>query len=120
MAAAQYTLNIEQHTDLNLYIVYSDAGGLVDLTGARVLFQVKEATTSSALLSFDSANLTTGQTIGTLDAAGVINATVAGAQTALVDFSAASWDLFVVLAGGQDRKLLAGPATLTRAVTQWV
>jgi hypothetical protein len=36
-----------------------------------------------------------------------------------LDFTLGKWDLFVILAGGQDKKLLKGKSSLERAVTRW-
>jgi len=121
VTAQTYDLPIAQGEDLQLYIVWRDkAGALVDLTGARVLFQVRDAVDSAdTLLDFDSDNLRDGQTIGPLNTSGVIDANVSGDITALLDFTLGKWDLFVILAGGQDKKLLKGKSSLERAVTRW-
>lgn len=121
MVAARYDLEIEQGADLHRHIVWKDPDGvLIDLTGARVLFQVrKNADSADTFLSFDSDNLLTGQTIGALDASGVIDFTIAGELTKLLDFTVGDWDLFVVTSGGEDDKILTGRATLKRAVTRW-
>lgn len=120
MAAAKYDLVIEQGATLRRVIRYRDSTGAdVDLTGARVRFQVRQnADSADTFLDFDSDNLQDGMTIGTLDDSGTIDFTVSGDLTALLDFTLARWDLLVITAGGETDRVLEGKASLDRAVTR--
>lgn len=120
MSAAKYDLEIEQGATLRRVIVWRDpAGAAINLTGARVLFQVRDNPDAvSTHLAFDSAALATGMTIGPLNDTGTIDFTVSNAITALLDFTVGSWDLLVQSAGGQRDRVLEGRATLKLAVTR--
>jgi hypothetical protein len=120
VAAAKYDLLIEQGATLRRVIVYRDPNGApIDLTGSRVLWQVRDHPESATtILSFDSDNLLTGQTCGPLDATGTIDFAVSDEVTATLDFTLARWDLIVESAGGERDRLLEGKATLDRGVTR--
>ena len=121
MAAAKYDTEIVQGATFHRVIRYRDpTGAAIDLTGARVLFQVrKSADDATSFLDFDSDSLQTGMTCGALDDTGTIDFTVSGDLTALLDFRSAVWDLFVVFDGGEDDCLFEGKLNLRRAVTRW-
>jgi hypothetical protein len=120
VAAAKYNLEIEQGATLRRVITYTDPdGALIDLTGSRVLWQIRDNPDAPvAILSFDSDNLTTGQSCGPLDATGTIDFSVSDEITSVLDFSLAQWDLVVESAGGERDRLLEGKATLDRGVTR--
>jgi len=121
MPAATHNLTIEQGATLRRVITWKAPGGdLVDLTGARVEFQVRTSITASGppLLKFDSDNLVSGMTIGPLDTTGVIDFRVDGSVTSGLSFKTGEWDLFVTLAGAERDKLLKGKVTLDPSVTR--
>lgn len=120
MAAAKYDLVIEQGATLRRVIVWRDsAGAPIDLTGARVLFQVRaNVAASTALIDFDSATLASGMTIGPLDDTGTIDFSVSDELTLALNFQTAAWDLFVESAGGEREKVLEGSVKLLRSVTR--
>ena len=117
----RYDTVIKQGTTFRRTIYYRDElGAIVDLTGARVLFQIRESADSAdTLLDFDSDNLRDGQTIGPLNDTGTISFVVSGDLTAVLDFSLAVWDMYVVFPGGEDDCLFEGKISLKKAVTRW-
>jgi len=118
--AAQYDLIVEQGATLPLNITWKAPNGTpINLTGFRVRAQIREtAESDSILLSFDSAALTAGMTIGALNSSGVIDITIAPSVTSTLSFGVAAWDLIVISPGGVVDRLVQGTATLIKTVTR--
>lgn len=118
--AAKHNIVIEQGATFPLYVTYNDPSGApVDLTGARVRFQVRQTVESaSKLVDFDSSSPTTGQSIAALDTTGVISIKLAPSATSPLNFQLAEWDLVVTTAGGEATRLLEGKASVSPAVTR--
>lgn len=118
--AARHNIVIEQGATFPLHISWKDpAGDPIDLTGYRVRMQVREAPAStSPLVDFDSDNLGAGETIGTLDATGVIDIKLAPSVTTPLTFQTAEWDITVESAGGEVTRLLEGKASVSLGVTR--
>ena len=118
--AAKHNFVIEQGATFPLYIKWQDPdGNPIDLTGYRIRMQIRQTPGSaSTLLSFDSSSLTTGQTIGSLDSAGVIDLELSAALTAALSFTLAEWDLTATSAGGEVTRLVEGKASVSPGVTR--
>lgn len=121
MSAKLYTLEIEQNATRRFKLLWKDKDGVpVNLTGARVEFQVRESRDSEdPVIDFDTSALTTGQSLATpLNTTGVIEWVLSKDFTAALDYTAGVWDMFVTIAGGERRKLLKGPSQLEHSVTR--
>lgn len=121
MAAATHNLVIEQGSTFNLNITWQDPeGSPVDLTGYSIRMQAREDFDSpDPIIDFDSDNLSAGQTIGTLDATGVIDITLADEITAALDFDTkVLYDVVAESAGGEVYRVVQGKITLKKGVTR--
>lgn len=120
MAAATHNLVIEQGSTFNLNITWQDANdALVNLTGYVIRMQIRETVDAdTTLVDFDSADLTAGQTIGTLDATGVIDVTLSDEVTAALDFVNGVYDLVAESSGGVVSRVVEGRVTFIKAVTR--
>lgn len=121
MPALKYTLVIEQGATFRRKVIWKDkTGALINLTGARVEFQVRETRVSPlTLIDFDSNMLTAGQSLGhALDATGIIHVVLSDTITSALNFTAGVWDMFVTIAGGERDKLFYGTSALKSAVTR--
>lgn len=118
--AAKHNIVIEQGATFPLYVVYNDpSGSPVDLTGARVRFQIRQTVESaSKLVDFDSNALGSGQSIAALGSSGVISIKLSATATSALSFQLAEWDLVVTTAGGEATRLLEGKASVSPAVTR--
>lgn len=120
MPAAKYNLEIEQGATFRRIITWRDSdGALINLTGYQILFQVRRTLVSEdTLIDFDSSALATGQTIGPLNATGIIDITLSATLTGDLDFDNAKWDLVTVSPGSVRDRILEGVVNLDKAVTR--
>lgn len=122
MSAATYDLHIDKGSTYRASIEWLDPAGVpIDITGYRILFQIRHyAQAASPLLSFDSAALTAGQTLGPLNATGIVAFTLSDevtAAAALVE-GIHVWDILVESASGVRDKLARGLAYVNPAITR--
>lgn len=92
-----------------------DPAAAVNLTGCTARMQVRQTVNSPAKL-LDLTTENGGITLG--GAAGTIQVVVAPSATAGVTWRTGVYDLEIVLAGGDVRRLLAGAVTLSPEVTR--
>lgn len=120
MAAATHDLIIEQNATFSLEVTWKDPSGTpIDLTGYRIRMQIRQQPDASAtLLSFDSDDLDSGMTIGTLDDEGMISITIADEITALLNFKLGYYDLTAESAGGSIYRVMEGRVSFRKAVTR--
>jgi len=115
-----YGLSLDQGSTFRTQITWTNPDGTpINLTGYRVLFQLRPtADTVLAAFTFDSAHLTTGQHIQSLDATGVINVTLDDEVTATLVAGVYAYDLLVESASGVRDKILYGTAQVRSTVTR--
>jgi hypothetical protein len=117
---AKYDLLIDQGSTLRFQATWVSPGGSpIDLTGFKILFQIRrEPNSATTLMTFTSAALTTGQQIAALGPTGVIDVTIADEQTALLPAEVCVWDLVAEGPTGIRDKLLYGRAIVRPSVTR--
>lgn len=120
MTAANYNITIEQGSTFSLTITWQDPQGqAIDLTGYKVRMQVRATFDDLApLVSFDSSALADGQSIGALDATGIISVVLADEITAALDFNAGVYDLLAESPAGEVHRIVQGRVEFERAVTR--
>lgn len=117
---ARYDLSVDQGSTLRFQATWTNPDGSpVNITGYRVLFQIRlEPGSTATLLSFDSAALTAGQTIAPLGPTGLIDITVSDEITAALVAGVRVWDLLVESPAGVRDKLIFGRAIIRSTVTR--
>lgn len=117
---AKYDLVVDQGSTLRFQAFWKNPdGSAIDITGYKVLFQIRREPNSSVkLLGFDSSVPVVGQTIGTLGPAGLIDITISDEITAGLPAEVCTWDLLVEAPGGVRDKLLFGRAFIRPTVTR--
>src|SRR5258706_6755804 len=120
MAAVQYDLHIDRGSTARTSIQWlSPDGTPINLTGYRVLFQFRKyAQAVAALVSFDSAALTAGQTIGTLSPTGTVDFSLSDELTELIPEGIHVWDILVESPTGVRDKLAYGLVYVSPDVTR--
>src|SRR5688500_18779593 len=112
MAPAQYDLRIDNGSTLRQSIEWKDSDGVpVNLSGYRVTFKIRSFVLSSEeIVSFDSDDLSTGQTLAPLGASGKIEFELSDEITTaeLIPPGIHAWDLFVESPAGEKDKLVFG------------
>jgi hypothetical protein len=111
---------IRLNVDTTRYSAYVSGGELlyhppVDLTGFTARMQIRDTVDATAIL----ATLTTengGITLG--GTAGTIALLLTAAQTTLLTFTSAVYDLEIISAGGVVTRLLSGAVVLSKEVTR--
>lgn len=118
---AKYDLLIDQGSTLRFQATWQNPDGTpIDLTGCRVIFQIRlMANTATALMTFDSDSLIAGQTIGALGPSGLIDITVSDELTAVLPADVLTWDVLVESSTGVRDKLVYGRVFVRPTVT-WV
>lgn len=118
--AERLNIQIDQGATFPLHVEYKDPAGVaIDLTGYRVRMQVRQTPASSTkLLDFDSAALTTGQSIAALGVSGVIDIKLAPSVTSTLSFTSAEWDITIESPGGIVTRLAQGKASVSLGVTR--
>lgn len=116
----RFNLIFEQSATFQHTVNWKDPDGdPIDLTGFRIRMQVRQsASASTTLLSFDSDNLASGQSITALDATGSFTITLTPAVTGALNFNAAEYDLTATSPGGIVYRLHEGKATVSAGVTR--
>ena len=117
---ARYDLLLDQGSTLRFQATWTAPDGTpIDLTGYRVLFQIRlMANSPTALMTFDSNALASGQEIGTLGPSGLVDITVSDELTAALPADVLTWDLLVQSASGVRDKLVYGRVFVRPTVTQ--
>lgn len=113
----KYKIEIVQGATLRDTVTWKvgEPSAPVDLTGATARMQVRDKLSSPAVLlelTSDNGGIVLG------GAAGTVTLYMDDAATAAITWSAGVYDLEVVLAGGDVRRLLAGAAVVLPEVTR--
>ena len=116
MSAATYNFALEQGATLLKPIIYKDStGAVVNLTGCSARMQIRRSVSDpDVLLNMTSSN---GK-IQLVPLQGKITLVFSAADTALLNFSKARYDLEIVAADGSVTRLLQGEITLSKEVTR--
>lgn len=117
---AKYNLVVDQGSTLNFTCTWVDpAGAPINITGYRILFQMRlTAGSATSLLTFDSHALATGQTLGALGPSGAVNITLSDEVTATLPATVLVWDLLVESPTGVRDKLVYGQVFVRSTVTR--
>jgi len=115
MKAAVYNFNINQGSTMKKVIsLKTEDGSAFDLTSYSAIMSAREEVdTSSTVLTSDSGNVTLTINISL----GTITLEMTAANTALLDFTTAAWDMELTLASNV-QKWFKGVITLNKEVTR--
>lgn len=121
-SVAKFDFNIRNNGSLFRQFCYKVNGVAVDLTGSRLLMQIREAgpgSTVLATLDSNASGITITDAVGgvfevALDNAGVV-ALLAAANQAAGDYD---YDLILIPAGGLNKPLFEGRVNISQGISQ--
>ena len=114
MRAAKYDLIVEQGSTYNKRVQWKDSAGVgVNITGFTAFLKIKDTKKdASAIISLSIGNGITA----TVPASGILDIGMTAAQTAVMNFDRAVYDLLLVN-GSSKYRILEGNVVLSRRVT---
>lgn len=113
--AAKHKIKIEQGTTFTYPIIWKPGGVVADLTGFSARMEIRRSIDSNVVL----ARLDTDNGGIIIDGLlGKITLYLSDAQTSLLKFDSAVYDLELVAPGGEVTRLIEGSVSLSREVTR--
>ena len=114
MTAARFKIKLEQGATYRRPFKWKSGGVLVDMTGYTGRMHIRPDIDSSNII----ATLTTENGGITIFPSGTFTLFISDADTALLDFEEAVYDIELIAPNGDVTRILEGIATLSREVTR--